>query len=134
MENKKEEIMELLEGLSDSDTLDMWNEYCENNGYYGDMVHYMSEFDDYFAGTMTLSALQEIFRQDFDPFCDYFRMDCGSIEECFDDIFEVVDLGTLADYIIDNDESFGNWEIEELLEEDEEEDEEEEDEEDDDEE
>lgn len=125
MENKKEEIMELLEGLNDSDILEMWNEYCDRNRYYDmrveDIGFVLEELDALSFG----DAMSRIDRDQFDLNDDYGRNHDLYGWQTFCDIYEVVDLGTLADYIIDNDEPFGNFEIEELLEEDEEDDDEE---------
>ena len=123
---KRERIEEVISNLYDYEIIEMWNEYCDNNGYYDDKVFAMSEVDDvvFYDKDLSLETVQWLQDNDFDPTDDYFAYDGYDIET-FCDIYDKVNEGELADYIEDNDDPLGNDEIEEILEEEDEDEDEE---------
>ena len=119
-----ERILEVVQDLSEADTVEMWNEYQERNNYE-ERIFYMSEVDEvvFCDRKMTLEEVQWLYDNDFNPEDDYFTYDGYDIKT-FSDIYEIADDSTLADYIDDNEEDFGNSDLMDIFEEDEEEDEE----------
>lgn len=119
-----ERILEVLQGLGEDETVEMWNEYVERNNYE-DRIYYMSEVDEvvFCYRKMTLGEVQWLYDNDFNPEDEYFTYDGYDIDT-FSDIYEIADDSTLADYIDENEEDFGNSDLMDIFEEDEEEDEE----------
>lgn len=119
-----ERILEVLQGLGEDDTIEMWNEYQERNNYE-DRIYYMSEVDEvvFCDRKMTLEEVQWLYDNNFYPEDEYFTYDGYDIKT-FSDIYEIADDSTLADYIDDNEEDFGNSDLMDIFEEEEEEEEE----------
>lgn len=116
-------IIEVLNNFDEATLVNVWNDYAERNNYFEDMVHYMSEFEEVLQSkSVDLSFLRGLFDNDFDPNADYYKENYSDYES-FDDLGEVVDLDTLAEYIESNQETFGEYELEELFEEEDEEEE-----------
>ena len=124
---RQEKIYEYLCEISDGATLDLWEEYCEDNRYDDDRVYYMDFLEDYICGMSAFEAFKmgadngEYFNLND----DYFQFTIYGIKS-FSDIFDVVDLDDLATWIDDTENTCGDRDLEELLEEYEEEDEEDE--------
>lgn len=118
-----ERIIEFLETMDEEDIREMWNEY-QRDYRYEDEVYTVSEVEDAFLGDLTFrEALEAIDKDEFDLDDDY-AVNTIYGWKTFCDIFEVVDLGDLADYIENEREDFDYPELEEILEEADEEDEE----------
>lgn len=108
-------IEEIIDNWDEPDQLDVWNEYCESNSYDDDRIYYMSDFWDIFAEGMSPEELIQLGRDgDFDPSDDYFKYTIYG-PESFNTIWDNIETSDLADYIIRNDEDFGDDEIRELL-------------------
>ena len=123
---KREKIEQVLENLTESETIEMWNDYCELNRYDDRVIWYMGTVLEELNQMTFGDAMGSIDKDEFDLDDDYARNDDLYGWQSFCDIYDVVDDSELADYIEDFDESFGNWELEEIFEEEEEEEEEEE--------
>lgn len=130
-QNLREEIADIFDEMTESDLCYYWNEYCQNNSYYDDMIHYQEEFDDYCQG-MTPLEIAELAEGSDITNCKYFRDGSYGLET--GDFDDLADIDDLIDYCINSYESLGIPEIDDLLdeffnqedEEDEEEDEEDE--------
>lgn len=127
---KFELVKEILDNMSESDLFWLYKEYtCQAQLY--DEIFDMEEFDEIMSGSTPTDIAQKIFYGDFRPNDNYFRFDgCANLES-IDWLKDGIDLDEIADYIIDNEDSLRNDEIQEILDEDdnEEEDEDEEEEE-----
>lgn len=111
-----EMIIEFLETLSDEDTLEMWNEFQESYRYE-DRVYLIDEVLECFLNDLSFKeALECIDKDEFDT-DDLYAVDTIYGWKTFNDIFDVVDLGDLADYIENEREDFGYCELEAILEE-----------------
>ena len=122
---RNEQILAVLEEMADTDILEAWNNYCDNNNYFDDKIFYMSEFEDIFYNEkITLDFVKNLQDCDFDAEDDYFTWD-GSDINTFSDLYEVADLGTLADYMDDNEDDLGIYEVGDIFDEEDEEDDEE---------
>ena len=114
---------------NDWELVSLWNEYCEKNNYYDDRIFSMDEFNELYSGCSPLEILDAVDR-DFNTNDDWFK--CGIYGcESFDYISDSIDMDSVIEYIIDNDDNLYDDtiqsfldEIEELEEEDEGEDEE----------
>lgn len=121
---RKERIEEVLNGLSTEDIVSAWNEYQQANNYEDELIP-MYELDDYFCGCTVTEFLGKIDMDEFDLNDDYFRYTIYGIASV-SDVFDVIYIDELAQYMDDNEEYFDVYEIEEIFEEEEEEEEEEE--------
>lgn len=118
--NKNERIMEVLEELGDEDTREMWNQYCDERADYEEKVLLFAEMVDELSDLNFLEAIQHIDMGEFNTNDDYAQETIYGWRT-FSDLFDVVDLGVLADYIEESEEDFGNWDLQEILEEEDEE-------------
>jgi hypothetical protein len=110
MEDIKEKVMKVLEALDDDSTVDMWNQYCSEVNYDDDIIY---PLDEWTINDVLLRCVDGAFNVNDDWFyCNGY----GNIVST-DDIFDQVDLGELADYIIDEENALGNSDIEDILEE-----------------
>lgn len=101
--------------VDDCDTLYYWNIMCENVSNYERVIYYMSEFDDVMCGKKPTEILDSV-NHDFSTYDNYFHDDIDGVES-FSDIYDVVDTDELIEYMIDNNESFDNFDIQQLLDE-----------------
>lgn len=113
-ENMREKLYDILNEMNDN-IVPVWNEYCYNTNYYDDIIEYMDCLDDLLCGRTATEILNEVDRN-FNIADDYF---CFTVYgyESFNDPYEVVDVGALADYILDNEETLGSDELVEFFEE-----------------
>ena len=132
MRNAREEVLEMLRDMNDSDLVAVHNEYCDKVRYYDDRIYDMYEINDLLYGRSPLEIITDA--RDVDANDNYIRYNgYGNLEstDCPDDW---MDLDEIADYIVENDDALRNDDIRDLLDEIEAENEEEEEEEEEDEE
>ena len=110
-ENMREKLYDILNEMND-DIVPVWNEYCDNSGYYDDRIEYMDSLDDLLFGRTATEILNEVDR-DFNVRDDYFRFTIYGMES-FSDPYDVVDVDDLADYIIKNEETLYSDELEDF--------------------
>lgn len=118
MKNEKnifEELKELLENLTDSELVEVWNEYCDNNRCYDDKIEYMDDFDCLMEGNSPTKILESV-AKDFSTYDDYFKFGIYGCKS-FGDPSDYIYFDDLANYILDNDEDFDNNGIREFLDE-----------------
>lgn len=106
-----EKLIEILAEMND-DIVPVWNEYCDNSGYYDDRIEYMDSLDDLMFGKTATEILNEV-DNNFNTRDDYFRFNCYGLES-FSDPYDVVDTNDLADYIIKNEETLCSDELEDF--------------------
>lgn len=112
-----EKVKEILENLDDRELQRIWNEYCRESGYDDQEIFDMCEIDDLFYDMKVSDFLDKL--GDFNHRDNYFVYGIYGLES-FDDISDKVYFDDLANYIVANNETFDNDELEELIEEDEE--------------
>lgn len=110
----REKLYDILNEMND-DIVPVWNEYCYNTNYHDDIIEYMDCLDDFFCDMGATEILEHLDR-DFDVRNYYFRFTVYGYES-FNDPYEVVDVGALADYILDNEETLYSDELVEFFEE-----------------
>ena len=115
-ETLRQEITGIFEDMTENELISYWNEYCYNNSYYEDVIHYQYEFDDLCSGMSPLEIAEMVNGADVNG-NEYFYDSIYGLEvgDCLDDL--PVDIDTLVDYCIDSYEGLGIPEIDELLDE-----------------
>lgn len=113
-ETLRREMYDIFDSMTESELISYWNDYCYNNSYYEDVVHYQYEFNDLCAGMSPLEIVALANGTDVGDY-QYFYDDIYGLEvgDCLDDL--PVDIDTLIDYCIDSYEGLGIPEIDELL-------------------
>ena len=55
-------VIDTIDNMSDSEMIDLWNEYCDNNRYYDDRIEYFDEgvFNDLMSGKTPYEIYQII--------------------------------------------------------------------------
>ena len=110
-----ENIREVVEDFKENKLVELWNEFCNKN-YYEEVIYYLSddEINDFFSN----NTPAELIRMGSDVNLDnkYFYFHLGKLNT-MDNIFDVVDIDELVDYIIDNDNDCNDTDIRDLLDE-----------------
>lgn len=130
----EEKILEVLKGMDDNAIISIWNEYCDKCNMYDDRVYYMEELDDIFYGQDVTYILNRAFfghdqwseESAFNPNRAYFTfngygnlisLDWVSYNEYADSFGDCIDIDALVDYIVENNDSLYNDEIQNVLDE-----------------
>ena len=99
-----------------SDLVWLWNEYCDNNRYTDDKIYMMSDFDELESGSTPLEIARLIEGNDFRTGDDYFAYTTYGAESFSSpEDFKSFDADDLTRYIVRNEDSLGNDEIQEIL-------------------
>lgn len=91
----------------DADLVARWNEYCENNSYYDDMIYSMDEFDELMEGRSPHEIARMVFYgHDFNPNYDWFWFNgYGNLESSdYTNQYCPIDLDAIAEEDEDEDE------------------------------
>lgn len=109
-----EAIDEVVEGLNESEQVELWNEYCEANNYYDDEI-LQNDLDDILCG-YSPSEVADKLDDAYRTFHQWAWFD-GYGDICSSDYITETsyDKESLIDYMIDDDNSFDNYDIRELL-------------------
>ena len=110
-----ENIREVVEDFKENKLVELWNEFCNKN-YYEEVICYLSddEINDYFSNKTPAELIRMGSNVNLDNKYFYFHLDELNTT---DDIFDVVDIDELVDYIIDNDDDCNDIDIRDLLDE-----------------
>ena len=110
-----ENIKEVVEDFKENKLVELWNNYCERNCYEEGLC-YLS--DDEINNLFSNNTPAELIRmgKDVNLNSKYFYFHLGELNTT-DDIFDVVDIDELVDYVIDYDDDCGDSELRELLDE-----------------
>lgn len=119
-DKRKEEIRKQIENLvtdtinnmSDSELIDLWNEYCGDNGYYDDRIEYFDEgvFNDLMSGKTPYEIYQIIDNSDISFFDDYCHYD-GYELNTFSDVYDSIDIDNLVEWVIEEEKDICNFDI-----------------------
>lgn len=121
-----EAIREALENIGDIDLMEIHNAMCESIFDDDRILHNMDEFEEFCKGSNYTDVVKACSEGSFDTYDDYFHGNPLDEITSTSNVFDVVDLYELANYIDDNGDDLGNYEIGEILDNFDEEDEEEE--------
>jgi hypothetical protein len=113
----REMIEEAIYNMSNDDLLYLYNEYCDYTNCYEDRLYFMEDFNEVCAGMNPYDIVLSVQLGDFRTNDRYFLMNGYGNFKSFDDVAEVIVTDDIVDYIVDNDASFGNDEIQSILEE-----------------
>ena len=110
-----ENIREVVEDFKEDKLVELWNEFCNKN-YYEEVIYYLSddEINDFFSNKTPAELIRMGSNLDLDNKYFYFHLDELNTT---DNIFDVVDIDELVDYIIDNDNDCNDTDIRDLLDE-----------------
>ena len=110
-----ENIREVVEDFKENKLVELWNEFCDKN-YYEERIYYLSddEINDFFSNKTPAELIRMGKGVDLDNKYFYFHL---SELNTTDNIFDVVDIDELVDYIIDNDNDCNDTDIRDLLDE-----------------
>ena len=110
-----ENIREVVEDFKENKLVELWNEFCNKN-YYEEVIYYLSddEINDFFSNKTPAELIRMGKGVDLDNKYFYFHL---SELNTTDNIFDVVDIDELVDYIIDNDNDCNDTDIRDLLDE-----------------
>ena len=110
-----ENIREVVEDFKENKLVELWNEFCNKN-YYEEVIYYLSddEINDFFSNKTPAELIRMGSNLDLDNKYFYFHLNELNTT---DNIFDVVDIDELVDYIIDNDNDCNDTDIRDLLDE-----------------
>lgn len=110
-----ENIREIVEYFKENKLVELWNEFCDKN-YYEERIYYLSddEINDYFSNKTPAELIR--MGSDVDLDNKYFYFYLNELNTT-DNVFDVVDIDELIDYIIDNDDDCNDTDIRDLLDE-----------------
>lgn len=116
-ERKFELILEVLEGLTDSELLSVHREYLNETNGYDDEIYTLDDLDMIAEGQDAYWLLCRAFYGDFNPAADYFKFNAyGNIQSIFSyELLSYIDMEDIAKYCIDNGKALYNDEIQEIL-------------------
>ena len=110
-----ENIREVVEDFKENKLVELWNEFCDKN-YYEEVIYYLSddEINDFFSNKTPAELIRMGSNVDLDNKYFYFHLNELNTT---DNIFDVVDIDELVDYIIDSDNDCNDTDIRDLLDE-----------------
>ena len=110
-----ENIREVVEDFKEKKLVGLWNEFCDKN-YYEERIYYLSddEINDFFSDKTPAELIR--IGKDVDLDNKYFYFHLSELNTT-DNVFDVVDIDELVDYIIDNDNDCNDTDIRDLLDE-----------------
>ena len=108
-----ENIREVVEDFKENKLVELWNEFCDKNNYE-EVIYYLSddEINDFFRNKTPAELIRMGSNVDLDN--KYFYFHLGEMNTT-DNIFDVVDIDELVDYIIDNDNDCNDTDIRDLF-------------------
>ena len=115
--NKKELIVEVLEGLTDSELFSIGNEYKREVDAFDDEIYTIEDLDMFVEGQDAYWLACRIYYGDFRPTADYFKFDgygnLKSIESY--ELSDYIEVEEIAGYCVENNKAFYNDDIQEIL-------------------
>ena len=108
-------IRVVVEDFKENKLVELWNEFCDKN-CYEERIWYLSDYEinDLFSNKTPAELIRMGSNVALDNKYFYFHLDELNTT---DDIFDVVDIDELVDYIIDNDDDCNDTDIRDLLDE-----------------
>ena len=119
-----DKIKEAIEDLTNSEKVNMWNQYCENNSYYDEYIEY-NDPNSFMCGLEPEEIIRRIDKEGNYSLSDDYCIIDGSGEyvsfDYIDDDSSPFDIDELANYVYNNEDSMGYLDEDELEVEDEDE-------------
>ena len=135
-----DKIMDVLKNMDDCELVSVWNEYCDKVNCFDDYIYSMDELDEIMDGQDAQYILNRAFfghdqwsnESSFNPNRDWFTFNgygnlisidaIGYNEYSGKFMCDCLDEDALANYIVNNEDSLYNDDIQDALDEDEDED------------
>lgn len=107
-EDLEEALEQAFDDLSNSEQVDLWNEFCDANRYEDERIYDMAELD-YMLENKTASEVLEMARgNDFNPNDDYFKFTGYGIESAnYPDSW--IEFSDMKDWLIGKFETYGSY-------------------------
>lgn len=133
IETLRQNIIETLRTMNDSDLVALHNEYCGETNNFDDTIYTMDMFDELFTGSDPLDVAARVFygtdenreESSFNPNRDYFYFNgygnpvsldyVSYIEYRKDYLCDIIDEPNIVDYIIEYEDSLNNSDIDDIL-------------------
>lgn len=112
---KKELLIDLLDNMAEYEIVDLHNEVADANRDYEAHIYHMDSFDEMMSG-LSPSEIVNATQEDFDINDEWFIDGIYGLES-FYDAFDHIDTDEVAQVILDDDDSFGNAEVQDFLDE-----------------
>lgn len=108
-------IRVVVEDFKENKLVELWNEFCDKN-CYEERIWYLSDYEinDLFSNKTPAELIR--MGKDVDLDNKYFYFHLNELNTT-DNVFDVVDIDELVDYIIDNDDDCNDIYIRDLLDE-----------------
>ena len=108
-------VTDTINNMSDSEMINLWNEYCDNNRYYDDRIEYFDEgvFNDLMSGKTPWEIYQIIDNSDISYNDDYCHYD-GYELNTFSDVYDSIDIDNLVEWGIEEKKDICNFDIDGL--------------------
>ena len=104
-----------VEDFRENKLVELWNEFCDKN-CYEERIYYLSDYEinDLFSNKTPAELIRMGSNLDLDN--KYFYFHLNELNST-DNVFDVVDIDELVDYIIDNDNDCNDVYVRDLLDE-----------------
>lgn len=121
---KRKKLVEYINGMSDDEMVELHNSYCEAANCMDDCIYSTYELDEILKGRTPTDILCVSFYGNFNPRDRFFRFNgYGNLESAGYAVDMPIYAEDIADYILSEEDSLGNDEIQEMLDEEDEDDE-----------
>ena len=115
---KREKLVEYINSLDNNDLIELHNSYCEAAGYEDDRIYSMWDLDEILEGRTPTDILSMGFYGSFNPQHDFFWFNGYGNLESADHMTDMPIFAIdIANYILSEEDSLGNDEIQEILDE-----------------
>ena len=113
---KREKLVDYINSMKTDEIVELHNSYCEAAGYEDDHIYSMYELDEILDGRTPTDILCRSFYGNFNPRHDFFWFNNSCNLVSADYITDIdVSVDDIADYILSEEDSLGNDEIQEIL-------------------
>lgn len=110
-----ERLFDVITDMDDYELVSLYNEYCDNVGYYDDRIYDMDEFDELMDGYSATDLAKRIFFGDFNPNDSYFTFDGYGNLKSISYVTDEVCVSDIVEHIIDTEDNLYNDDIQEVL-------------------
>ena len=113
---KREKLVDYINSMKTDEIVELHNRYCEAAGYEDDRIYSMYELDEILEGRTPTDILSMGFYGDFRPHHDFFWFNGYGNLKSADYITDMPIFAIdIANYILSEEDSLGNDEIQEKL-------------------
>ena len=115
---KRKKLVDYINSMNDDEIVELHNAYCDAAGYEEDRIYSMDELDELLEGRTPTDILSRGFYGDFRPQHDFFWFNGYGNLKSADYITDMPIFAIdIANYILSEEDSLDNDEIQEILDE-----------------